>query len=87
VILPVGQPLGKVHLIDAALQKNFSRFQPDLPQARTAAQAGAFVEETVAVDEALGLRLGIVRVGVDHTIGVYWCSALRDLRVNASGRQ
>ena len=70
-VLPqAASPSAKYWLGQAPTLQDAPGFEIVHAQRGAAVQAGALVEMSVDVDEALGVGAGIVRIGVDDAIGV-----------------
>ena len=65
-VFPVHDAFAEILARDVALLQHFAGFQLHLADGGLLLQAGAFVEEAVQVEESLGERHGVVRVGVHH---------------------
>ena len=69
-VLPVGEALGEVFVGHELHPEDAAGFKVFFAQGGVAFVAGAFVEVSVDVDEALGEGLLVVRVGVDDAVGL-----------------
>ena len=71
-----GDPFAEVLRVHFLELQHLTVFEADLANCRTAVQPGAFVQDTVAIDESLGECLGIVRIDMDHSVAADRCARL-----------